>query len=70
MSYEERSMSTQRLKTGKREVAIASLVFLGGFFVWGVFNPIAMEAAKFLTLPVFTVVGGAFGLDYVSKQFR
>ena len=59
-----------RQKTYKREVAASMLVALFGFFVWGVFAPVAFEAAKFLTLPVFTFAGGAYGMDAWSKQIR
>jgi hypothetical protein len=55
-------------KTYKREVALALLVILFGLFGWGVFDPEAMQAAMFLTLPVFTFAGGAFALDAAFKQ--
>jgi hypothetical protein len=55
-------------KTYKREVAIAMFTFLGGMFVWGVYRTEAMQAAQFLTLPVFTFGGAAFALDAVFKQ--
>lgn len=57
-------------KTYKREVAVAMLVYLFAFFLWGVFEPRADEAARFLTLPVFTFAAGAFGLDALAKQLR
>ena len=56
------------MKTYKREVAGAMLVFLGGMFVWGVGSEVATEAARFLTLPIFTFAGGAFAIDAVFKQ--
>lgn len=46
------------------------LAFLGGFFLWGLRAPEAGEAARFLTLPIFTFAGGAFGLDAWAKQVR
>lgn len=55
-------------KTYKREVALGLISILGGLFVWGVFEPEAMRAAEFLTLPIFTFAGGAFALDATFKQ--
>ena len=55
-------------KTYKRETAAAMFAFLGGMFVWGVYQPAAMQAAQFLTLPIFTFGGAAFALDAVFKQ--
>jgi len=55
-------------KTYKREVAISMLMFLGGLFVWGIWTPEAMQAAEFLTLPIFTFAAGAFAIDAVFKQ--
>ncbi len=46
------------------------LAFLAGFFIWGVWVETAREAARFLTLPIFTFAGGAFGLDAWAKQVR
>lgn len=57
-------------KTYKRETAGGLLVFLMGLFVWGVWEPMAFEAAQFLTLPVFTFAGGAFGMDAYAKQIK
>ena len=57
-------------KTFKRELAAAMLGFLGVFFIWGVSNLQAAEAARFLTLPIFSFAGGAFGLDAWAKQLR
>lgn len=56
------------MKTYKREVASVMLVFLSGMFVWGGWNEVAFEAARFLTLPIFTFAGGAFAIDAVFKQ--
>jgi hypothetical protein len=57
-------------KTYKREVAVALMLFLMGMFVWGVIEDSgkAMQVAEFLTLPIFTFLGGAFALDAVFKQ--
>jgi hypothetical protein len=55
-------------KTYKREVACFMFMFLGSMFVWGVHKPEAMQAAQFLTLPIFTFGGAAFALDAVFKQ--
>ena len=57
-------------KTFKREVAVVMLGFLGVMFVWGVSTDTAAQAARFLTLPIFTFAGGAFGLDAWAKQLR
>lgn len=57
-------------KTFKRETAGAMLVFLFGLFTYGVYheNLVAIDAAKYLTLPVFTFTGLAFGFDAYAKQ--
>ena len=55
-------------KTYKREVAATMLTALGGLFVWGVWNTEAMQAAEFLTLPIFTFASGAFAIDAIFKQ--
>lgn len=60
----------EKEKTYKREVAIAMLLFLAVFFVWGVYNPEASQASRFLTLPIFTFAGGAYSLDAFSKQLN
>lgn len=46
------------------------LALLFGFFLWGVFRETAMQAAEFLTVPVFGFAGGAFGLDAWAKQVQ
>jgi len=61
-------MPEARWKTYKRETAAALLAYLGVMFVWGVFRGEAMEAARYLTLPVFTFAGAAFGFDAWAKQ--
>lgn len=55
-------------KTYKREVAGAMLLFLAALFIWGVYEPTANENAKFLTLPIFGFAGGAWALDWRTKQ--
>ncbi|NRP84100.1 hypothetical protein [Marinobacterium sp. xm-d-509] len=55
-------------KTYKREVAVAMLLALAGVFIWGVFNERAMQAAGYLTMPVFAFAAGAFAIDAVFKQ--
>lgn len=57
-------------KTFKRELAAVMLAFLAGLVIWGIFDEQARDAARFLTLPVFTFAGGAFGLDALAKQLR
>jgi hypothetical protein len=57
-----------KTKTYKREVASVMLVCLAGLFGWGVYSPQAMQAAEFLTFPIFTFAGGAFALDTAVKQ--
>jgi len=59
-----------KAKTYKRELAVVMLAFLGALFVWGVFDPEAKDSARFLTLPIFTFAGGAFGMDAWAKQLR
>jgi hypothetical protein len=55
-------------KTYKREVAGAMLAFGAVLFIWGVKEPLALEAAKFLTFPIFTFAAGAFAIDAIFKQ--
>lgn len=55
-------------KTFKRELATFALFVMWGFYVWGVFNVQAMQAANALMLPTFTIVGAAFGFDAWAKQ--
>lgn len=57
-------------KTLKRETAGAMLVFLFGLFLYSALtaNPVALDAAKFLTLPIFSFASLAFGLDAYAKQ--
>lgn len=55
-------------KTYKREVALAMLVFNLACHVWGVWTPEAAEMAKYLTMPIFLFLGGAYGLDAYAKQ--
>ena len=60
--------STTKLKTYKREVACGMLLFLAALFGVGIYEEPAMQAAEFLTLPVFTFSSGAFAIDAVFKQ--
>lgn len=55
-------------KTMKRETASLMLTYLGGMFIWGVFDPSARGIAEFLMPPVFLFAAGAFGMDAYSKQ--
>ena len=55
-------------KTYKREVGGVLLLALMLLHLWGVFKPEAGEAAEFLTLPIFTFAGAAFGLDAFLKN--
>ena len=57
-------------KTYKREVASAMLVFLGVLFCLGLFHPEAVQAAEFLTTPVFLFTAAAFGVDAYAKQVK
>jgi len=57
-------------RTYKRELSAAMLAYLFGMFIWGVWQPTAFEGAKFLTLPIFTFAGAAFGFDAWAKQIR
>lgn len=58
-------------KTYKRETAIAMLLALSGLFLWGLIaqRVDVVEVGKFLTMPVFLFLGGAFGIDAMAKQF-
>ena len=59
------------MKTYKREVALSAMVILYlfcGMAVAGYAQ--ALEIVKILVVPTFLAVGGAFGLDAVSKQGR
>lgn len=58
-------------KTYKRETAIALLLALSGLFLWGLIaqRVDVVEVGKFLTMPVFLFLGGAFGIDAMAKQF-
>lgn len=57
-------------KTYKREVAICLLLFWAGLIVWGHLDPStgAAETGKGITMPVFLILAGAFGIDAVFKQ--
>ena len=57
-------------KTYKREVAIAMLVFVGGFHVLGMWMPEAVQVAEYLTTPVLLFVAAAFGMDAYAKQAK
>lgn len=59
-------------KTYKRETALGMLVFLFGLFAYGVHyaSPVAIDAGKYLTLPIFTFTGLAFGFDAYAKQVQ
>jgi hypothetical protein len=46
--------------TFKREISVVLFACLMAFFVWGVFEPEAMRAAEFLTLPIFGYGATAF----------
>lgn len=57
-------------KTYKREVSLLMLLFLGALFVVDIVVPTleAGDTARFLTLPIFTFAGAAFGIDAYFKQ--
>ena len=59
------------VKTYKREVAVAAA---GLFYVFCGFAAAGVEAAfevcKILVVPTFLALGGAFGLDSVTKQWH
>lgn len=57
-------------KTYKRELASAMLVFLGALFCSGLYYQEAMQAAEFLTTPVFLFSAAAFGIDSYAKQVK
>lgn len=56
------------MKTYKREIATAMFVYLALMFVVALDSDRALEIAKFLSLPIFGFGGGAFALDWQSKQ--
>jgi len=60
----------EKPKTYKRETAWILTAFLCGLFVWGAWEPRAMQAAEFLTWPVFALLGGALGMDAYAKQIQ
>jgi hypothetical protein len=55
-------------KTYKREAAITMLVFLGALFIASLFYKEAVQAAEYLTTPVFLFAAAAFGVDAYAKQ--
>jgi len=63
-------MRIEMEKTYKRETALTmiSAVFAG--HIWGVWNDGAADAARYLTMPTFIFLGGAFGLDAFAKQIN
>jgi len=60
----------EKPKTYKRETAWTLMAFLCGLFIWGIWEPEAMRAAEFLTLPIFALLGGALGMDSYAKQIQ
>jgi hypothetical protein len=62
--------SEQRPKTYKREVASAIALFWAGLIIWGHIDPStgAAETGQAITIPVFMLVAGAFGIDAIFKQ--
>ena len=58
-------------KTFKREVAITMTTILLLLYLWGILgNPVALVAAESLKVPVFMLLGGAFGLDAIIKGLK
>lgn len=55
-------------KTYKREAAGGLFLALGAFFLAGIWVEQAMQAAEFLTAPVFMFGAAAFGVDAYAKQ--
>jgi hypothetical protein len=55
-------------KTYKREAAGGLFLVLGAFFLAGIWVEAAMQAAEFLTAPVFMFGAAAFGVDAYAKQ--
>jgi len=56
------------MKTYKREVAGAMLVFLAVLHVAAIFYGDALQTAEYLTTPIFLFAATAFGVDAYSKQ--
>tara|TARA_R110000744_G_C19333344_1_gene558796 strand:- start:480 stop:659 length:180 start_codon:yes stop_codon:yes gene_type:complete len=57
-------------KTYKRELSLVMLGLLGVLFVLGMSSVEAMQAAEFLTTPIFLFATGAFGIDAYAKQVQ
>jgi hypothetical protein len=57
-------------KTFIREISMAMLAVLLGFFIWGVYEPVALDIAKFLSVPVFGFTGGAFALTKLDAMMK
>ena len=61
----------EQKKTYKREVALFMLAVLLGLYLWGILgNPAALAVAESLQIPVFVLVGGAFGADAIMKRMK
>jgi len=62
--------SDRRPKTYKREIATAIAVFWAGLIIWGHIDPStgAAETGMGITIPVFMLIAGAFGIDAFFKQ--
>ena len=57
------------LKTWKREIATLQLGIFTAFCIWAASgSDQAMEVARLQSIPTFTFLFGAFGLDWASKQ--
>lgn len=63
------TLTVERVKTWKRELAIVLLFILGAVGYLALSNEQAMLIFDKLRWPVFTFVAGAYGLDAVAKQW-
>lgn len=70
LTEEKPTKKEKRPKTLKREVATATLLFWAGLIIWGHLDPStgAAETGLAITMPVFLLVAGAYGIDAVFRQ--
>lgn len=58
------------MKTYKREIAVALLMYYIVMITVGIWFPAALVAAESIKIPAFTFAAGAFALDAGAKQFN
>jgi hypothetical protein len=59
------------VKTFKREVAVVAMVVFY-VFCWRASSgsQLALEVVRLLVVPTFLALGGAFGMDAMTRQWR